>query len=246
MYNTPPEILGGSVFSRRRGESSSARSSVRDAWFRALRREKGQLFDAVAFRWETAYAMMSVALDDARAMRARGQLVSARLHLPIISDLLDRLAASLVYCCDALALRSRRIEKAPAVAPLRTRFFRSDTGQSAASWSGILHHVFFDERWRFLNKVRILSGTIQRIDQEFASVAGEISEGASIQPMASWNNLDCLHYDFNTCLREAEVLLKSFLRVLPSEQLPAFAGEVNAAPGPALADMRPGFSSASA
>jgi len=240
------EKLGGSVFSRRSDELSSARGSVCDAWFRALPRDKAQLFDAVAFRWETAYAMMSVALDNALSMRARGQLVSARLHLPMVSDLLGRLAGSLVSCCDTLAIRSRRIEKAPVVAPLRAKFFRGDTGQSAASWSGILHHVLFDDRWRFLHKVRILSETIQRIEGEFMSSANEISEGASIQPMTSWNNLDCLHYDFNTCLREAEVLLKSFLRVLPPEQLPAFSGELDAAPGPKRARMRPRLSSASA
>ena len=31
--------------------------------------------------------------------------------------------------------------------------------------------------------------------------------------------LDCLHYDFNTCLRETMVLFKSFLFVLPEAQL---------------------------
>jgi hypothetical protein len=38
--------------------------------------------------------------------------------------------------------------------------------------------------------------------------------------------LDCIHYDFNTCLRENEILLKSFLRALPVQNLGAFAHEL--------------------
>jgi hypothetical protein len=34
--------------------------------------------------------------------------------------------------------------------------------------------------------------------------------------------VDADHYDLNTCLREAIVLLKSFLLVLPSDQIGAF------------------------
>jgi hypothetical protein len=34
--------------------------------------------------------------------------------------------------------------------------------------------------------------------------------------------LECLHYDFNTCLRESEILLKCFLGALPASQLMQF------------------------
>jgi hypothetical protein len=68
-----------------------------------------------------------------------------------------------------------------------------------------------------------------------------------VQPSDCWKMLDCLHYDFNTCLRETEVVLKSFLRALPSEQLPAFAAELEApVPGKRLRRMRPALSRASA
>jgi len=39
---------------------------------------------------------------------------------------------------------------------------------------------------------------------------------------ASWLALDACHFDLNTCLRETLVLVKSFLVVLPEEQLDIF------------------------
>ncbi|MGH7837303.1 MAG: hypothetical protein ACREQC_05680, partial [Candidatus Binataceae bacterium] len=65
---------------------------------------------------------------------------------------------------------------------------------------------------------------------EFCATAGEIVDGASIDPNASWNSLDSLHYDFNTCLREIEVVLKCFLHSLPLERLSAFSSQLEAAP----------------
>ncbi len=38
----------------------------------ALPREKNLVFQTVVQRWECTYAMMSVALDDALSLRARG------------------------------------------------------------------------------------------------------------------------------------------------------------------------------
>ena len=39
--------------------------------------------------------------------------------------------------------------------------------------------------------------------------------------------LDKGHFDLNTCLRESIVLLKSFLVVLPDEQVTAFKAAIN-------------------
>jgi hypothetical protein len=58
---------------------------------------------------------------------------------------------------------------------------------------------------------------------EFHRATAAISKAGSIHPAESWKALDCIHYDFNTCLRENEVLLKSFLRALPIQNLGAFA-----------------------
>ena len=234
------------VFSRRNAQLPPVRRGVSDDWFRALPREKTELFDTVVRRWECTYAMMSVTLDESFSARARGELVCARQQVSIAADLLVRLTASLVSFCDALSARGRRIRRLPVVEPLKTNFFRSNTGQSAASWNAILHRVLFASRSRFIHKLRILSDTIERLDRDFAETAGDLSKGLSTQPRECWERLDVLHYDFNTCLREAEVVLKSFLRALPEEQLPAFAIDLDAPPTPKRLRISPRVSDASA
>ena len=213
----------------------------------ALPREKSYVFDTAVRQWECSYAMMSVALDDALSMRSRGELICARQQVRVAADLLARLTNALLGFCDAVNNRARRIEKLPVVEPMKTEFFRGDIAQSAASWNGILHRLLFGDRQRFVQKLRVLSETVENLDREFANTAEDIAKGISIQPSDGWKMLDCLHYDFNTCLRETEVVLKSFLRALPSEQLPAFAAELEApVPSKRLRRLRTQLSRASA
>jgi hypothetical protein len=219
---------------------------VLDDWTAALPREKSQLYQVVVRRWECSYAMMSVALDEALSLRATGELVCARQQVTIAAGLLGRLAPSLISLCDTLAARGQLVAKFPVVEPMNTDFFRGNTGQSAASWNGILHHLLFGARSRFFHKLRILSHTLTQLENEFEEAASEISKGLSVQPGDCWQRLDTLHYDFNTCLRESEVVLKSFLRMLPEEQLPALARELNAPPPPKAVRVKPRLSGASA
>jgi hypothetical protein len=233
------------VFSRRKTARLRQRK-VLDDWTAALPREKSQLYQVVVRRWECSYAMMSVALDEALSLRATGELVCARQQVTIAAGLLGRLAPSLISLCDTLAARGQLVAKFPVVEPMNTDFFRGNTGQSAASWNGILHHLLFGARSRFFHKLRILSHTLTQLENEFEEAASEISKGLSVQPGDCWQRLDTLHYDFNTCLRESEVVLKSFLRMLPEEQLPALARELNAPPPPKAVRVKPRLSGASA
>lgn len=196
----------------------------------ALPRDKQNVFDGVIARWECLYAMMSLALDDAIARRSRGQLVCACQQVSVSADLFGRLASSLVSFCTILTNRGRHIASLPVVEPLKTEFFRGDTGQSAASWNGILHHVLFGERSRFFHKLRILSSTVDQLDSEFNETASDIASGVATEPSASWRMLECQHYDFNTCFRELEVVLKSFLHALPARHVASFAAELKNAP----------------
>lgn len=189
-------------------------------------REKERVFDAVIARWECIYAMMSIALDDAIARRSRGHLVSACQQVSVSSHLFGRLARSLVSFCATLTNRGRHIADLPVVTPLRTEFFRGDTGQSAASWNGILHHVLFGERSRFFHKLRILSATLEQLDFEYSEMSADVAGGLSTEPPSGWKTLECLHYDFTTCFREAEVVLKSFMLALPANQVANFAAEL--------------------
>ena len=75
-----------------------------------------------------------------------------------------------------------------------------------------------------------MSETLQKLTAEYNDAAQDIAAASSVTPGDSWEKLECLQYDFTTCLREAEVLVKSFLRALPGEQLAAFATELDAVP----------------
>jgi hypothetical protein len=216
---------------RRRVRLLPNRLSVCDDWIRALPREKSRVFEAVVSQWERSYAMMSVALDDAMSLRARGRLICAQQQVWVSIDLLQRLCGSLLVCGEILDRRGRGLHSMPAIEPMRTEFFRGDAGRSGASWNSLLHHVLFGSRARFHHKIRILSETLTRIEAQFVAAAGDLSRGLSVRSNV-WQHLDCLHYDFNTCMREAEVVLKSFFRVLPGEQLEAFSAELEAPLGP--------------
>jgi hypothetical protein len=174
--------------------------------------------------------MMSVSLDEAIARRARGELVCANQQVSITSDLMRRLMFTLMDACKVLADRGKRVSNLPIVQPLNTGFFRGDTAQSAASWNSLLHNVLLGDRSRFFRKLRILSSTVEQLGREFEQTAEDISCGTCVEPAACWKKLDSQHYDLNTCLRESEVILKSFLHALPADQLSAFDKEMVASP----------------
>jgi hypothetical protein len=176
--------------------------------------------------------MMSVSLDDALSLRARGELVRARQQVSMSADLLSPLAASLTGACGVLTDRGRHFGNVPNVEPLNTENFRGETAQAAASWNEFLHRVLFASRSRYFQKLRILSETLQKLASEYNAAAEDVATGVSVQPGDSWDTLECLQYDFTTCLRETEVLVKSFVRALPSEQLSAFASELDTVPAP--------------
>jgi len=217
----------------RRTPGQTVHRRVCEDWITALPREKARTFDALVRQWECIYAMMSIALDDAVSLRSRGELICARQQLSVAAELLEPLAQALTFLCETLMVRGRRLRMPPLVEPLNTSFFRGNTGRSAASWNGILHHVLLSNRSRFLHKLRILSETIDQLTREFREAAGDVSKGLAVQPTDSWERLDCLHYDLNTCLRETEVVFKSFLRVIPAEELPGLNLELDTPVEPA-------------
>jgi hypothetical protein len=231
---------------RRKKNPPPARRNVSDDWIASLPREKSQIFDVVVRDWECSYAMMSVALDEALTLRARGELVCACQQVSIAADLFFRLNSKLILACDCLADRGKHVGNLPVVEPLKQEFFRGDTAQGAASWNGLLHHVLFGGRSRFFHKLKILSATVEEIGREFERAAEEITLGTSVQPRDAWNSLDSLHFDLNTCLREAEIVLKSFFRALPADLVPALAGDLTAPVPARAAKVRQRFSRAKA
>jgi hypothetical protein len=237
--------MGNPLFPRRNARRSERRS-VLDDWVAAMSREKCQLYEAVVRQWECSFAMVSVALDDAFALRASGELVCARQQVSVAAGLLGRFTPSLISLSDALSACGRRVARFPAVEPLHAEFFRGNTGQSAASRNRILHHVLFSDRSRFFHKLRILSLTLELLEREFEEATRDISNGLSVQPGDCWKLLDEIHFDVNTCLCESEVVLKSFLRVLPEDALPALASELDVSAVPKRARAKARLSGASA
>jgi hypothetical protein len=227
------------VFFSRKQRTSVAKHTVAEDWIAALPRDKNKLFESVVRDWESHYAMLSIALDEAISERAAGRLVSARQQVAISSELLSRLAAVLIHACEATSKRGRNLHALPAVNPLNAEFFRGDTGRSAATRSVLLHNLFFAERQRFFQKVRILAETIQRISEEFLLAAYDVADGVTTRPVDAWKNLEALHDDFTTCFRESEVLLKGFVRALPTEQLHAFQGQLEEVPAAVRPKAKP-------
>jgi len=175
--------------------------------------------------------MMSVALNDALTLRARGEIVCAREQVVMASDLLARLADILIGACLTIANHGRRNPSVPAVEPLKTSSFRGSTTKDAASWNNFLHIVLFGSRARFLQKLRILSGAIDGVSREFDQVVEDLT-AYPLPADESWETVHSLHYDLSTCLLEMEVVSKSFLRTLPSDHVPALAEDLTRSPLP--------------
>lgn len=232
-------------FKRKRG-TAPARREVSQDWLASLPRDKSQFFDAIVRDWECSYAMMSVALNDALSLRARGELVCARQHVSIATELIARFSGNLVAACQCMSAQGRHVPDVPTVEPLSVEFFRGDTAQSAASWNTLLHQVLWGERSRFFHKLRILGHTVEELCREFLHAASEISDGSAIQPGLSWSILETIQFDLTTCLKESEVVLKSFLRALPPEQLEGFSTEMGKPPVPIGIHTRPRLARVSA
>jgi hypothetical protein len=148
--------------------------------------------------------------------------VLARQQAAIASQVMQPLTRTVTSALARIDDEARHMPDLPVVDSLNPSFFRGPTAQDAASWNHLFFHILFGSRARFFLKVRILSEMLEKIAQEFCTSADEIADGASTWPERSWSALECLHYDFNTCLRESEVLLKCFLGTLPASRLPQF------------------------
>ncbi len=196
--------------------------SVRDDWLAWLPAEKDELFDETVEQLELLYGMLSVTLNEAFSLRADGTLGCAREQAGISADLFDLLATRLVPVLSAIEGHGRHFGTLPNVAPLKPAFFRGETAQTNAWRSSLLSKVLFASRSKFFHKLHTLVSTVGELQKEFREAAEEIVTGAAMHPDACWRELDVLHYDLNTCLRETIVLLKSFLLALSNEELPSF------------------------
>ena len=200
--------------------------SVKDDWRAWLPQEKSQVFHKQVYELECSYAMLSVSLDEAIELRQLGHAGKSLQAVGITSGLCKLLTRELTGLLRALAEHAKHYGTIPNAAPLDAANFQGARAQRSARMSSLLNHVLFSQRLQFLHKVSTLEEMVEDLAKGFRHAADDLAERNSSHPKKMWAEVDADHYDLNTCLREAIVVLKSFLIVLPESQLGAFENTV--------------------
>jgi hypothetical protein len=203
-------------------------TSVKDDWRARLPEEKLRVFTAYVRRLESTYSMLSVSLNEALALRHEGRLIMCCQAVNMTPNLCARLSDALASLIRVLSDHAKHYGTVPNAAPLDPQNFQTLKGQRSARMSGLLSKVLLSQRTQFLHKLGTLLEMVENLRKEYCVSAEELGSGLSTDPVLLWNTIDAAHYDLNTCLRETIVLLKSFLRALPDDQLAMFQKSVMA------------------
>ena len=207
---------------------SSRNSSVQEDWSRWLPPAKAEAFDSCARQLETFYRMFSVSLNEALELRRTGNLGQSCRAVFVIPALCARFARPVEGVLHTVGDHAKHFGIIPNTAPLDFANFRGAREQRIARINNLLSHLLLTQRSQFLHKIDTLEEMVLGIRKDFCEIACDLGSGASAEPSADWRALDDAHFDLNTCLREAIVLLKSFIVVLPDDQVGAFQKSVNA------------------
>jgi hypothetical protein len=213
----------------------SARStSVKDDWCAWLPIEKSRVFDAYVQLLEASYTMLSISLNEAMELRRAGRLALANQVVCVVPDLSARLTKPLAHLLRSLADHAKHYGTIPNAAPLDPENFQGVKAQRSARNSALLCLFVLSQRAQFLTKISTLQEMVEELAQESRNAVEELSDGMSFSSAALWESIDANHFDLNTCLREAIVLLKSFLLALPDDQLNIFETTVGTHVGDAF------------
>lgn len=196
--------------------------SVQQDWRSFLPEAKSCFFHAHAGELENAYLMLSVTLDEAIDFRRRGQILKASQAATVTAELCDLLALRLSSVLHSMSQHARHFGVVPNLAPLESSNFRTERAQRTARFSSLMSHVLLSERSQFIQKISALEHIVEELGSAFVEAVRHLDPADPADPAASWLALDVCHFDLNTCLRETVVLVKSFLVVLPEEQLDMF------------------------
>lgn len=206
----------------RSSPDSPAERSVREEWLAQLPEDKQRAFQGIVTQLEAGYAMFSIAVNEAVALRRSGSLVRAREQVATTAGVMSRFSDQLSRLLTALREQAAESAHFPQVAPLNPAFFRWPIVRRLAAWESVLDMALPMRSLRFRRKLRSLWRLVDHLAGEFRHAAREISEGSSVHPESHWEALDSIHFDLNTCLRETIVVLKSFLLGLEPHGLDAF------------------------
>ncbi|HXN53941.1 MAG TPA: hypothetical protein VN943_18570 [Candidatus Acidoferrum sp.] len=206
----------------------SKHSSVQEDWSTWLPAAKAEAFDSCVRQLEIFYGMFSVSLNEALELRRIGKSGQSCRGIFVIGALCARLARPVEGLLHTLGEHAKHFGIIPNTAPLDASNFRGSREQRTARMSDVLSHVLLTQRSQFLHKIDTLEEMVLSIRKHFCEIASDLGSGASEAPSSDWRALDDAHFDLNTCLRETIVLLKSFIVVLPEDQLSVFQKSVNA------------------
>jgi len=220
----PPVQLHGHA------QSLHGRSSVREDWRAWLPEDKSSVFQTFAEEFETSYRIVSVSLDEAISLRDQGLLDKSRLAAAITAEVSRLLIEPLLALLRALGSHSRNYGTAPNSSPLDPANYRGTRCLRAARLNTLLSRVLLTQRSQFLYKIHTLLEMVEDIQKDLGASLADVVDGTSVCPKELWHELDALHFDLNTCLRETVVLLKSFLHALPNEEIPDFEREARRMP----------------
>jgi hypothetical protein len=196
--------------------------SVRHDWCAWLPDEKEKFFHRNRQELESSYTMWSISLDEAISLHREGQFGKSLLAVGVSSELCRLLTEPLAALLRALSEHAKHYGTIPNAAPLDPENFRGPKGRHTARVSGLLNRVLFSHRFQFLHKVSTLGDMVEDLAKDFRDAVQNLAEGAAVDPGIVWEEVDSHHFDLNTCLRETVVLFKSFMIVLPADQLSVF------------------------
>ncbi len=203
--------------------------SVLSAWFARLPEEKASVYDSCATELESGFNVLSIALDMALRLRERGRLREAREALALCRELAERHARVLDGVLRALDQESRHLAVLPEALEIEAEWFRTAGARSACFWGGLLRHVLFSARTRWFHMLHSLREIQGDVSEAFLSTAEEVSRGSSLAPAGEWENLEKLHDDWNTCLRETVISFKCLLDTASAGELEGLRRELEAA-----------------
>ena len=193
--------------------------SVQQDWRSLLPEAKSAFFEAHVRELENAYLMLSVSLNEAIDLSRHGYLAKAFQAMEVSPDLCSLLVLRLDSILHSMRQQAKHFGVVPNLAPLEPGNFRTDRSQRSARLHNLVNRVLLSERSQFIHKLSTLEQIVEHVGDCFVELARQLEPTDAAAASSFWAALDAGHFDLNTCLRETVVLFKSFLVVLPEEQL---------------------------